>query len=268
MEYFLVFIVGLIFGSFANVLIWRLPQSQTPWQPIYSYCPSCKKELLKRDNIPLLGYFILRGLCRWCRSPISRRYPLVEFIMASGFCLISARLSELSFSGLCPFIFYAAFLFILVTIAFIDLETYTIPDILSLGMALVMFGGAYWNVFLGGNSGLENMARSFAGAFAGGFLFWILAVLGKKIYKQEAMGGGDIKLAAAIGAALGFESLLSIIAISSALGLIFALPQLLLGKLKRRDPIPYGPFLSIAALSVFFFKEKMPIFLKFHFPLE
>lgn len=134
-----------------------------------------------------------------------------------------------------------------------------IPDVLSLGLFVCMVLGSPWNIFFKWQAWWLRPLFSLAGGLCAGGLFLIMALIGEKIYKKEALGGGDIKLFAAIGAALGIHNILLVIILSSLLGLFYAMPQLLLKRLKREDPIPYGPFLATAAFITFLWGDKMAL---------
>lgn len=251
-------------GSFANVLIWRLPRRELPWSPRHSYCPHCHAGVKARDNIPLLSFLLLKGRCRYCRGSISWRYPLVEATMAAAAYLTCRRLGLEQWSDWIAFGGFLIFLTALTAVAFIDFETYLIPDALSVGLAFFMIAFAPWNPLLG-PSALGRLWASCLGALCGGGLYFIFAAVGKKLYKMEAMGGGDVKLAAAIGAALGIESIFSVVFLSSTFGVLYAAPMLAMRRLRRLDPVPYGPFLVLAAAVYFWFGMLFPAFLKFPF---
>ncbi|MEK7288117.1 MAG: prepilin peptidase [Elusimicrobiota bacterium] len=262
-------IAGAILGSFVNVLVWRLPKGEFPWKPATSYCPNCRAPIRAMDNIPIISWLLLRGRCRLCRSSISWRYPLVEATLA-GLGLITlwnlGSLPHFDWFGFAGLLWFQA---ILIAIAIIDFQTYLIPDLLSLGLALSMLIIAPWNPCLSSPTMTGRLASAVIGAAGAGFVFYVLAAVGEKIYKTEAMGGGDIKLAFGIGAGLGWRPLLAVVFLSSALGLVYAAPLLLGGKLKRRSPIPYGPFLVMAAIIVLWSGEHWPKYLKIiNFPLE
>ncbi|MBI4064495.1 MAG: prepilin peptidase [Elusimicrobia bacterium] len=259
-------LLGAVMGSFLNVVIHRLPIGELPWKPPHSYCPGCRRRIPAMDNIPLISFFLLGGRCRSCRAPISWRYPIVEFVMMLvalatlwRFGLTQDPRSWISFA------MFFVFAGTLLAIAAIDFETYLIPDALSLGLMVFMAILAPFNPLLRTPSWTGAYLASLLGILAGSALYWLFAAIGKKIYKEEAMGGGDIKLAGAIGACLGPGHLFGVIVLSSALGLLYALPLLLSGRLKRRDPIPYGPFLSAAAIIILWWSRYLPDFLRLPF---
>ncbi|MFC1520807.1 prepilin peptidase [Elusimicrobiota bacterium] len=262
--YILAGIIGLILGSFANVVIYRLPKGESPIKPLLSYCPNCGNKIPAIDNIPVLSFIALKGKCRKCENPISWRYPIIELALSLECILILWKLDTTGALGLVQVIAFVSFAFILTVITAIDFDTYTIPDIFSLGLLTGMLVFSPWNPLLG-STVTSRIISSLAGTLAGGAIFFLFAFIGEKIYKKEAMGGGDVKLAAAIGASLGVSSLYPTILISSAFGILYALPMLISGKLNRQDPIAYGPFLAIAAFLVFLAKGKIelfPIFIK------
>lgn len=266
MIYLIAAISAGVAGSFVNVLIWRLPRGEPPWKPVYSYCPHCRTTITAYDNIPIISWLWLRGRCRHCREPISWRYPAVELTIV---ILGLATAAALQYRQLFSWPAYAALLWfesILTAIAIIDFKTFLIPDMLSIGLNACMLLLAPWNPLLG-DSFSARAWQAGLGAALGALIYFLLAIIGSKIYKTEAMGGGDVKLAGAIGAGLGAQHLFAIIVLSSTLGLLYAAPLVITGKLGRRSVIPYGPFMASAAILLVF----LSVFSWSHFlsfPLE
>ncbi|MBE8221432.1 MAG: prepilin peptidase [Bdellovibrionales bacterium] len=235
-----IFLLGLIWGSFANVVIYRLPLKKSVVKPPSS-CPKCKKNIAWHDNIPVLSWIFLKGMCRHCKNKISVRYPIVELLMAIMFTSIYIKFG---------FQWYLLELIILtfglISISFIDLDHMIIPDVLSLGGIVVgLFGG------------LLNPDRSiidaFLGILFGGGFFWLTAYLYFILKKQEGLGGGDIKLLAWIGAVLGWKAIPFIILVSSFVGLLFGGLILLISKKKLNQAIPFGPYIVVATFLYLFF---------------
>lgn len=260
------FIFGLAFGSFANVCIWRIPRKEeVALKP--SHCPNCAVPIKWHQNIPVVSYLLLRGRCSHCRKNISWQYPLVE--LAGGLLFVIAYLKfglDWRLAG------YLPFLWILLVISAIDFRHYIIPDLLSLpGIGLgLAFGlvGTFMPTFNLSVFGYDDIFAvwpwldSLMGLLLGGGLIWLSAWGGEKIFKQEAMGGGDIKLAAFIGAFMGWQAVLIALFLSFLLGTLAGVPLLLLGKLKKttevfegtsqaqpaKAMVPFGPFLAMGAL--------------------
>ena len=189
-----VFLFGICLGSFFNVCIYRIPRKKSIVVPS-SFCPACQHPLRYYDNIPLLGYILLRGKCRFCKAPISIQYPLVEFITGMVFLIL---FQWFGFSG--SFFIYGLFLGALIVITFIDIEFQIIPDIISLpllGFGLVV-------------SWIPNLTvywlDSVLGALLGGGFLYLVAMLYLLFRKKEGMGGGDIKLMAMAGSFLGMDA--------------------------------------------------------------
>ena len=217
--------IGAIIGSFLNVVIVRLPQNESLVAP-RSRCRACGTELHWFDNIPVLSFLALRGRCRMCGAAISWRYPIVEAVTALMFALAACRSTPLS-DLLVAWLFLSA----LIALAGIDLEHQIIPDRITLpGIAV-----GFLTSFLGTRvSGLDSLL----GILAGG-----------------GMGGGDMKLGAMIGAFLGYKLALLALFLAVILGGIVALGLLSTGIRRRKDPIPFGPFLAIAAAVVMLWGE-------------
>lgn len=249
------FWLGLYVGSFLNVCVWRMPREQSVVRP-RSHCPRCQKSIAWRDNIPVLSYLLLRGRCRHCRKAISLRYPALELM--SG--ILAGALWWRWPGSPWAFLAFGACSALLV-VAFIDWDTFLIPDELSLGLLAAGLLSAPVNPSFQGPA-LGRIGWSLAGAAAGFLLCWAVAWLGELIFKKEAMGGGDIKLLAAVGAWTGALGAVDCLILASLFGSLYGGGLLWAGKLRRRDPIPFGPFLSAGAVFNFFY------ILPFGFPLN
>ncbi len=235
----LAFVFGAMIGSFLNVCIWRIPEGKSIVFPA-SHCPRCDKSIRPYDNIPVLSWLILRGRCRDCGEPISPRYPLVEILTALLSWAIFWKYG-LSLEYLAAFLFAAA----LVVITFIDFDHQIIPDVISLPGIPVFF---LLSVFVMDLSFFDSLL----GVLIGGGFLYLIAVGYELLTKREGMGGGDIKLLAMIGAFLGWKSLFFVVFMSSILG---ALVGVVLIAIKGKDmkyAVPFGPFLSIAAVMYLF----------------
>lgn len=236
----LFFIFGLIMGSFANVCIYRIPNDKSVSTP-GSYCPSCLNPIKWFDNIPVISYIILKHKCRYCNQKISIQYPLIELITAVLFSLVAWNYK---FELVLPIYIY--FTFSLVVISGIDYFHKIIPDIFSISLIIIGLLFSFFNVQLG----LEWKSRfinSFIGVMAGGGGLLLIGYIGEKILKKEAMGGGDVKLLAGIGAVLGWEKTIAVLFVASLLGSVFSIYFIVTKKIDRKDYIPFGPFLSAAA---------------------
>ncbi len=227
-----VFVLGTAIGSFLNVCIHRIPKGQSIVRPV-SRCPSCNQPIRPFDNIPLISYLILKGKCRYCEYHIPFRYPLVEFF-SGGFSL--ALFLKLGLSA--HFFIYTIFVWSLLVITFIDLDTQTIPDAITLpGIVLGFFASfllpeiAYW--------------QSILGILLGGGSLYLVAFFYYTLTKREGMGGGDIKLLAMIGAFLGYKSILFVIFFSSLIGTLVGIVVMIKQRKGRTYAIPFGPFLAI-----------------------
>jgi leader peptidase (prepilin peptidase) / N-methyltransferase len=226
---------GAIFGSFLNVCILRLPAELSVVRP-GSRCPKCGYELRWYDNIPIVSWLMLAGKCRQCRTPISIQYPLVE--LATG--LIWAGFTWQL--GLSLELFRAATFFtLLLGIAMTDAREYIIPDEFSLG-------GLAAGLLFALPGGFRPIGDALLGAMAGFALLYLVAVGGKMVFKEEAMGGGDIKMMAMVGAFTGWAGVLLTIFLGSLLGTIIFVPLALIGKKKL---VPFGVFLALGAAVTF-----------------
>lgn len=248
MRYFemgVVFLLGAVWGSFANVIIHRLPRGLSIVRP-RSFCPSCKKTIPWWANLPLFSFLFLGAKCFFCKAPISSRYFLVEFFTA-GLFLAAYLAAGLGWQLL--FLFYLSFA--LVVIFFIDLEFRIIPDWLTLPG--IVLGAAYG--FINPEIGWQN---SLTGLAVGGGGFLLLAYLGELIFKKESMGGGDIKMAAMLGAFLGWQKLLLVFFLASLTAVLaFFAIRLIKPKSLADRIIPFGPFLAFAALVAYYWGARM-----------
>lgn len=232
---FLVAIFGLIMGSFLNVAIYRLPRGLSLVTP-RSHCPSCGKPIKFYDNIPLISYILLRGRCRECGAHISWRYPLVEGLTA--LCL-AALFLEYGLSV--KWVTYSVLTLFLIPISFIDVEKglilnkLTIPCFI-LGILLVL---AFQ---------IETWKDALLGALIGGAVMWLIAVLGKLLFKKESLGMGDVKLLVMIGVYVGFPDVLISLFFGVLAAAIFILGGFILKKLRFGNTIPFGPFIAIGTL--------------------
>jgi leader peptidase (prepilin peptidase)/N-methyltransferase len=226
-------ICGLTAGSFLNVIIYRVPRGLSIVKP-RSRCPRCGKRISWHENVPILSYLMLRGLCRGCGAPIPARYPLVE---ASGAALAVVAVLNYGFTIHAAFAY--AFLMALLAITLIDWDFRIIPDCLSIPFLLV---GLLWSLV---NPGL-TIARSALGALAGGGGLYAIGALYKRARKTEGMGGGDVKLMAMIGAFVGIKLVIPVVLIASFGGTLYGLTLLKAGK-DAKTAVAFGSFLAPAA---------------------
>jgi leader peptidase (prepilin peptidase)/N-methyltransferase len=233
-------LVGLMIGSFLNVCTLRWPEDESVVFP-GSHCPKCGKPIRWYDNVPVLGYMLLRGRCRACREPISLQYPLVE--LATG--LVWAGMfsyAGLSFEALRG----ALLLTILFGIALTDARFYIIPDQFSLGGLVLGLGLAF---LPGGIDALDALI----GAIVGFGLLESVAVVGKWMFKKDAMGDGDIRMMAMVGAFLGWAGVLLTVFLGALLGAVIFGPI----SYKTKKLVPFGIFLAAAAAITYGFGSEI-----------
>jgi len=239
----LIFITGLLIGSFLNVCIYRIPQNMSIVFPP-SHCLTCGRQLTITDLVPVFSYLFLRGRCRSCKARISARYPLVELLTAIVFLLLYKQ-----YGLTIPFFAYSLMMAAMIVVFFIDLDHMIIPDKVVLCALVAGILMAIYNLFsplqVYGDS---NWWNPLLGALLGsGFLFMV-ALVGSVVFKtNEAMGGGDIKLMIPIGLFLGWRltavTLFMAIFIAGAVGIIL----LILKMTSRKSHIPFGPFIVMAS---------------------
>lgn len=240
------FVFGAIFGSFANVVIYRLPREESIVLPA-SHCYSCKKPVKWYDNIPIFSWFILRGKCRSCGARFSFRYPMVELIMAVLFAL-AYHYAGISWTTL----EYLIFIFGLVVCTFIDIDHMILPDEFTLSGIVIGLVGAALNP-------QRDFLDAFFGVLMGGGFLWAMAYVYYLFTKQEGMGGGDIKLLAWIGALLGWKAIPFVIMSSAIIGSVIGLIAARKQKAGLKTVIPFGPYLALGAVIYLFGGESIAL---------
>lgn len=225
-------LMGLLIGSFLNVVIYRLPRGESIAFP-GSHCPGCGHFLRPWELVPVLSFIGLRGRCRKCGAKISWRYPLVELLTGLVFFYGAWRTPTVSVGLFSELVFVT----LLIALSFIDLDTLSLPNTLVFPLFLIGLLRAY---LLPAEPGL---ALSLLGALSAGGGFWLIA----KIY-PEGMGFGDVKLAAALGAYLGFPNVFLAVFIASVVGSLWGGLMLMLKKQGIKQQIPFGPYLALGAV--------------------
>jgi leader peptidase (prepilin peptidase)/N-methyltransferase len=250
-------VLGLIVGSFLNVVILRLParmeffwkrdaremlelpgdgESAPPPDLVRkgSHCPHCKHPLAAWDNIPLLSWLLLRGRCRYCRAPISVQYPLVELL-----CGVASAIVVWKFGPTWPSAAALVFTWVLIAAAGIDFRTQLLPDSMTLPLVWLGLLLALVPMFV-------PLREAVIGAAAGYLALWAVYWIFKLATGKEGMGYGDFKLFAAAGAWMGYGALLPVIILAALSGSIIGLVMLRVRGQERSMPIPFGPFLAVA----------------------
>jgi len=241
---FVLGLLGLIVGSFSNVCIYRIPRNESIIYPA-SHCPKCRTTIKPIDNIPLLSYILLKGRCRNCKSKISIQYPVVEFLTGLIY-LIIYLIYGLSIQTLIYIILSSA----LIIIAFIDLNEQIIPDVISLPGIVIGLILSFFVPYL-------SFVNSALGVVVGGGIILTIGLGGSVIYKKEAMGGGDVKLAAMIGAFLGWRYIIISLFLGFFLGALIGIILIITKIKKREDVIPFGPFIILGSFITLLWGEKI-----------
>lgn len=260
----IVFTLGASIGSFLNVVVYRVPAGLSVlWPP--SRCPHCLHQLGSRENVPVLGWLWLRGRCRHCKSPISARYPLVEAATGVLFLLV-----YWSVGPSVQMVGYWLFFSWLLALSLIDLDTMTLPEPLTrsglvLGLVFQVVVGLV--AAAGVAAGINQLMVGIVGAVVGLWLIDLITRAGSIALGQEAMGAGDAKLAAMMGAWLGWKYLLLAGFIACAVGAFVGGGAIALGLLSRRQPMPFGPFLALgAAMAAIWGEAIVSAYVQFFFP--
>jgi leader peptidase (prepilin peptidase)/N-methyltransferase len=230
--------LGLVIGSFLNVVIARVPERRSLWAP-GSACPGCGSPIAWRDNIPIISFLLLRGRCRACAAPIAWRYPIVELVTALLFALAWVVCA----GNVLEFAITAALLAALVVVTAIDLQYQIIPNAITLPGILAGFATSVV-------SHRVTWAESVGGILLGGGLFIAIILL-----SRGGMGGGDLKLGAMLGAFLGWKVVLVALFVAVLLGGVSAVTLLAAGRAARKDAIPFGPFLAVGGVAALFWGD-------------
>ena len=251
MQLCFVAILGLLFGSFLNVVVYRIPFNLSIVYP-RSQCKVCGKPIVWFDLLPVLSWIILRGKCRYCRSFIGLRYPLIEILTSFLFVIGFIKLSI-------PFDFVSlisSFIFIcfLICISFIDIDHLIIPDkilipfwISGLLIHSFSFYQGLFNIVL-----LDNLIKKIFGSLFVYLIFLLIVSAGKFCYKKPFLGMGDVKLFAVLFPWLGYSGIESVIILSILISGLYSILGLITSYLKRGQYIPYAPFICISSLLVWF----------------
>jgi leader peptidase (prepilin peptidase)/N-methyltransferase len=255
-------IFGLLFGSFLNVCIARMPEDRSVVYP-GSACPRCGVAIRPYDNVPVLAWLWLGGKCRGCRSPISPLYPLIEALFGVLAVLLFRHvvpdLGDLDRAHLLAFAWYGWLLFALVGLTFIDLRHAIIPDPFSIYSVPVGVGGA---ALLGavGYVGAPTWQQSVVGALVGGGLLAIIVLAASWWYGHEAMGWGDAKLFAMLGAWFGaLPALPGILMIAAVSGSVVGVALAIRRGRGLKMSIPFGPFIALGAVAWLFFGDALGV---------
>lgn len=236
-------LLGAVVGSFLNVCIYRIPLEQSVVRP-RSRCPKCGAPIAWYDNVPIVSWFALRGRCRQCREPISPRYALVEALTAALFAAVYHRYGW----DLTTPIFWLA-IGGLILGAFVDIDHLIIPDRVTLGgMAVGLALSAIHPPLHAADNWLNSLSAGVIGLVVGVGSLWVVADVGRRIFKKEAMGLGDVKLLGAIGAFLGWRAVLFTLVMSSFAGSLVGLYLIFRRGREWQAKIPYGPYLALAAI--------------------
>jgi leader peptidase (prepilin peptidase)/N-methyltransferase len=259
-------LLGLLVGSFLNVVIYRLPkimerewraqcaelhgQPDAPSEPFNlriprSACPHCGHQISALENIPVISYLLLRGKCRNCRARISMRYPVIESVSAL-LCAFAAWHFGFGMTAAAAILFIWA----LLALTFIDFDTQLLPDDITLPL---LWLGLLFNFY----GTFTSLGNAVAGAMVGYLVLWCVYWLFKLITGKEGMGYGDFKLLAAIGAWLGWQLLPLVIMLSSVVGAVVGITLIVATKHGRNIPIPFGPYLAGGGLIALFWGQQL-----------
>lgn len=262
-------ILGLMVGSFLNVVIYRLPKmmerewhnnclelqgKDVPEQTKFtlsiprSACPKCSHQITALENIPIFSYLLLGGKCKGCKSKISIRYPLVEALTGTLLGVVAYKFGY-TYITLFAWLFSLA----LITLTFIDFDTQLLPDDITLPL---LWLGLLFNLI----GGFVDLKSAVLGAIAGYLILWSVYWLFKIVTKKEGMGYGDFKLLAAIGAWFGWQLIPAVILLSSILGTVIGVSLILFRGKTGGTAIPFGPFLALGGIAALFFGQQLASF--------
>ena len=259
-------ILGLMIGSFLNVVIHRLPimmqresdnyvasesGKELPHTDRYnlvvprSACPHCGHQITAIENVPIISWLVLGGKCRACKAPISVRYPIIEALTGGLSALLVWQFGS-GIAGMATLLFA----WLLIAMTFIDADTQLLPDDLTYPL---LWAGLLLNL----NGTFVPLQDAVIGAAAGYMVLWTIYWLFKLLTGKEGMGYGDFKLLAALGAWLGWQMLPAIILLSSAVGAVVGISLILFFKHARSKPIPFGPYLAAAGMLAMLYGQQL-----------
>ncbi|WP_442947171.1 prepilin peptidase [Noviherbaspirillum sp.] len=259
-------VIGLLIGSFLNVVIHRLPRMMQRESDNYvahesgkplphtdrynlmvprSACPHCGHRISALENVPVISYLALRGKCKQCKAPISARYPAIELLTGALSAFVIWRFGS-GMAGLATLLF----IYFLIAMTFIDADTQLLPDDLTLPL---LWCGLLFNM----NGLFVPLDEAVIGAVAGYLSLWSVYWLFKLATGKEGMGYGDFKLLAALGAWMGWKMLPIIILLSSVVGAIVGISLIVFTKRGRDNPIPFGPYLAVAGLIALLYGKSL-----------
>lgn len=231
-------VLGLCVGSFLNVCIVRLPRERSLLRP-RSACPRCRHPIAWRDNIPIVSWLVLKRRCRHCREPISAQYPIIE--AAVGLIWVAALVR---YGVTAQALAAALFGTLLLGIAVTDARHYLIPDEYT-------WGGLVLGLGLSLAGGVTGFVQAVLGAGVGFALLFAVAQVGQWAFREEAMGGGDIKMMAMVGSFVGWKGVLLTVFLGALLGSLIFVPL----SLRKKRLVPFGVFLALGAALTFVFGE-------------
>jgi len=262
MELIAVGVLGLMWGSYLNVCVYRLPIYRLVFYPVKSFCPGCGKEVRTRDNIPVLSFLLLKGRCRYCGMRISPRYVVIEMLTAAVMLLVFVKVRLADGSPLGYTVIQFCFFSALIIATFTDLEHWIIPDEISIGGAVLapvvsflypaLHAGTTW---IAGMPRVNALVVSLAGAAVGAGAIWAIGIVGKVVFRKDAMGFGDVKLLAFFGGLLGYEAAVMTIFAGAFITLFYVVVFMIylavrygLAEVQTRgSEVPFGPGLCTAA---------------------
>jgi leader peptidase (prepilin peptidase)/N-methyltransferase len=259
------FIFGCVWGSFFNVAIYRLPRAMSVVRP-RSHCVACNAPIAWYDNIPLVSWLVLRGKCRQCGAPFSFRYFVVELL--SGLLFAAVMMKYVSVvtakghvaAGIAALVLHWLMVAGFIVLTFVDFDEKIIPNSVTFpGMVAGLIASfavptlvARYPANLPDISHWKGLLQGGIGLVAGGGIMWLIAVVGKAACKKEAMGGGDLKLMAMIGAYMGWQLVLLVLFVSALVGTLVGVTLIVVRRAGWSSQIPFGPYIVLAALVAFF----------------
>jgi leader peptidase (prepilin peptidase)/N-methyltransferase len=268
-----VFVIGLLVGSFLNVVIHRVPVMlerawrrecasldgrELPTEPPYnlirpaSACPGCKAPIRAWQNIPVLSYLLLKGRCASCSRPIGRRYPVIELLTAALSAVVAWKFGFgwAAAAGL-------VLTWFLIALAFIDIDTQLLPDGMTLPLLWIGLACALWLPQVSGARLPVDLRSAVIGAIAGYLSLWLVYHLFRLVTGKEGMGYGDFKLLAALGAWMGWQMLLPVIIGAAGVGAVVGIVAIALRKRDSGVPMAFGPYLAAAGWIVLVFGPEL-----------